>query len=488
MIEVEKKYKIYRQLYSDTKEILEEAKQLGQRLGITEKTRGTFALTPSHSSFPGPIASEISREMARPENVGRNLPDLVDDLRDLVKDYYGDGYDAAPVGSGEGALWLVFETLISSPMLGRGEGYRSRYLVPFERHISYHANFGRPFPPKYKYIAADRYVTSGELGVEGKRLLDVDAVLIPAVGARYEAHGIKYYPAPLLSEVQAEPTAEKFVEAAERQSSSVTGIASLAYDTPGYGYGEKTDDGSPKLQMLLGKLAQKYDIPYITDDAWGAPIIGTDFRKTGASLAIFSVDKVMRGPLSALIIGKEEELIPIRRALGIHSHRYGSPSAYSKAMYSAFDPGREQIIAQTYIIKTLIENPRWYTQAVDATHKIVMEEFSDWEPASLRDDVLVSKSYNNLAVEINYDRTWKNGERGIPIFTEEDSFAGTALIESALNAIGILPTITYDGNIMISPGHGTVDDSGELIEERMRLGVKALFGVIGIICKFAGIV
>ena len=90
-------------------------------------------------------------------------------------------------------------------------------------------------------------------------------------------------------------------------------------------------------------------------------------------------------------------------------------------------------------------------------------------------------------MEINYDQTWNHGELGIPIFTENDAFAKTSLIQVALDAAGVLPTIAYDGNILISPGGGTLDDDGELLEDRMRYGVRALVKVIELICKYAGI-
>jgi hypothetical protein len=46
------------------------------------------------------------------------LEELVDTLRDLVKDVYGDEYDAAPICTGEAALWVAFDVLATSPMLG----------------------------------------------------------------------------------------------------------------------------------------------------------------------------------------------------------------------------------------------------------------------------------------------------------------------------------------------------------------------------------
>jgi len=477
---------MYKRLQSNIPKIVEEARKLGDQIGIPKDLRGKFGLTGAHSSFPGPIGKNALEAMIRAQRSQIKLEELVDMLRDLVKDLYGDEYDAAPICSGEAALWAAFDVLATSPMLGRGDAYRTRYISPFERHMSHQGGFGRPFPPRYKFFVADRYVTAGELGVEGKRLLNLDTIVVPLVSARYDAHGIKYYPTPLLSQVDAEGSAERIADVAERHAPYLTAFASLGYDIPGYGYGEKMPNGAPKLQTLIGNLAKKYDIPYITDNAWGAPVVGTDLRKTEASLIFYSVDKVMHGPISALIIGKEDVMIPIRRALGMHSHRFGTVSAYAKAQYSAFDPGREAIAAQIEIMKMLKEDPKTFTEPVDKTYEIVQEEFADFQPEKFKEDLIITKTYNNLGVEINYDRTWNHEELGIPIFSEDDSFARTSLIETCLDAAGVLPTIAYDGNILISPGGGTIGDDGQLLEDRMRYGVRALAEVINIICKYAG--
>jgi hypothetical protein len=486
-VPVLKKFELYKKLYSARDRIVEEAKRFGRGLEIPNSVRGKFGLTGAHSSYPGPIGSDILKEIARAQKEQKPLPDLVDELRSLVKDYYGDEYDAAPIGSGEAALWAAFDSLATPPLLGHGSLYRSRYLAPLERHVSHQSGFGRPFPPSYKYIAAERYATSGELGVEGKRLNNLDTVLVPLVGARYDSHGIKYYPVPLLSEVDGEKSGETFAAVADRHAANLTAFASLGYNTPGYGYGDQTPEGVPRSQLALGKLAKEYGVPYIMDNAWGAPVVGTDIRKTGASVMFYSVDKVLHGPLSALMVGREEFMVSVRRILGTHSARYGNPSAYSKAMYSAFDPGRESVVAQVHIMKKLLEKPKLFTGPVDATYRIVREEFASLTPARFRRDLLITKTFNNLSVEVNYDRTWKNGEFGIPIFSEEDSFAGLAMIETALSAMGVLPTITYDGNILIAPGHGTIDDDGSLFEERMRAGVRGLVKAIEIVCKHAGL-
>ena len=480
------RFQLYKRIYAHRQEMVEDAKKLGARLKFPEELRGKFGLTPSHSSYPGPIAKDVLKEMERAGNEGRPLSELVDGLRDVVKDHYGDDYDAVPIASGEAALWIAFETLMAPSFMGRGDAYRSRYIAPFERHLTHQAGFGRLFPPKYKYVGADRYVTAGELGVEGKHLYNLDTVMVPFKGARYEAHGIKYYPTPLLSTVDAGASAESFAEVAERHAPFLSGFASLGYDTPGYGYGEKdTANGAPKFQTLISKLAARYDVPYVMDDAWGAPIVGNDIRKAGATLMLYSGDKVLRGPLSGLMIGKDEAIVPIRRAIGTHSHRYGNPSAYAKAAFSAFDPGREAIVALSYTLRKLAEDPKRYTQAVDQLHRIVTEEMPESVFHQYGRDVLVTKTYNNLAVEINYDRTWKDGKTGMPIFTEEDSFAGVLPIETIMSTVGVLPTVTYEGNVLISPGHGTIDQRGGLLEDRARLGVKALFGAFEIVSRYA---
>jgi len=485
--QLDKKFQMYKRLQSNIPKMINEARKLGDKIGIPQNLRGKFSLTGAHSSFPGPISKNAMEAMTKIQSAQVRLEELVDTLRDLVKDSYGDEYDAAPICSGEAALWIAFDVLATSPMLGRGDEYRTRYIAPYERHASHQSGFGRPFPPKYKSLASDRYVTAGELGVEGKRQTNLDTIIVPLVGARYHAHGIKYFPSPLLSQVDAQGSGERIAEFAERHTSSLTAFASLGYDIPGYGYGDKTANGTPKLQFLIGNLAKKYDLPYITDNAWGMPIVGTDLRKTGASLMIYSVDKVMHGPTSALIIGKEEIMIPIRRALGMHSHRWGTVSAYAKAQYSAFDPGREAIAAQVEIMQKLKENTKEFTDPVDRTYKIVQEEFKDFQPRRFKKDLIITKTNNNLGVEINYDQTWNHGELGIPIFTEEDSFAKTSLIEVCLDAAGVLPTIAYDGNILISPGGGTLGDEGQLLEDRMRYGIRALVNVMQLICKYAGL-
>ncbi len=100
---------------------------------------------------------------------------------------------------------------------------------------------------------------------------------------------------------------------------------------------------------------------------------------------------------------------------------------------------------------------------------------------------MISKSYNSTAVEINYEKSWEEGGLRIPIFSIEDMYSGTNVFQTGMGQMGVIPTIAYDSNIMISSGLGTTDEDGNLIEERARWAIKALVKLIEITCKYAGI-
>ena len=123
------------------------------------------------------------------------------------------------------------------------------------------------------------------------------------------------------------------------------------------------------------------------------------------------------------------------------------------------------------------------TDAVDATYKIVLEELKGLDP-EIGKYLLVTKTYNRLEVEVNYQDTWAEDRIGFPIFAVEDLYAGTDMLSRGMQAMGIIPTGTYDGNISVSTGQSTTDENGQLIEERMRWCVKALFKEMEVINKY----
>jgi len=76
----------------------------------------------------------------------------------------------------------------------------------------------------------------------------------------------------------------------------------------------------------------------------------------------------------------------------------------------------------------------------------------------------------------------------IPIFSIEDTYSRTNIFQAGMSQMGVIPTIAYDANIFISPGLGTTDLDGKLIEERARWAIKSMVKLIEITCKYAGII
>ncbi len=480
------KFQMYRQLQANIPNIYAEARKAADDIGIPPEIRGKFGLTGAISGCPAPLRRDILEAGEKGAAEVIPLARLVDEIREIVKDVYGDEYDVAPTSTCEAGLWLAFDALFTPPMQGRGDNYRARYIAPYEKHLHHQGSYGRPFPARFKDIFADRGSTAGEFGFYGKRQNNTDTVIVPLVGAKYEAHGIKYHPVPLLTGVDARASMERIAFHADIHKTMLTGITSLGYDTPGYGYGEKDADGVPLLQKMMAQLARRYDIPYVVDNAWGLPFVGFDPVRTGADVVVYSMDKATGAATSGLIIGKEEYMVPIRRAMGMHGDRYGTTASYGKAAYVTFDPGKEALLTQIQALKILRDRPEVLTGPVDDLERIVKEEF-DRLPPKLKDGIIISKSYNSTAVEVNYEGTWKNGDLGIPIFSIEDMYAGSNLFQSGMAQMGVIPTVAYDGNIYISPGLGTTDEEGRLLERETRYAIQGMVRLIEIVCKYAGL-
>lgn len=481
------KYQMYKNLQANIPAIYAEAKKAADEIGIPAELRGKFGLTGAISGCPAPLRDDIMHAGEEAAKTVTPLAVMVDQIRELVKDVYGDEYDAAPTSTCEAGLWVTFDSLFSPPNLGRGDNYRARYIAPYEKHFHHQGGYGRPFPARYKDIIADRGSTAGELGFYGKRLNNLDTVIVPLAGARYDVHGIKYHPVPLLTDVDPVESAAVVKKFADIHSDQLTGITSLAYETPGYGYGKKDKDGTPVLQKLYAEVAKYYNIPYVMDNAWGLPFVGSDPRKTGADVIIYSMDKATGAATSGLIIGKEEFMVPIRRAMGMHGDRWGTTASYGKAAYVTFDPGKEALATQIQALKMLRDKPEVLTKSVDDLEKIVQEEFAAIHP-KLKAGILISKSYNSRAVEVNYEGTWKNGELGLPIFSIEDMYSGSNIFQTGMAQMGVIPTVAYDGNIYISPDLATTDSKGNLLPDVTRYAVKGLVRLIEIVAKHAGII
>lgn len=484
------RYQLYKHLHANAQNILVDAREAGLALGIRDEQRGSVGLTGAVSAMHGALRQDVAEAMDAAAYTAVSSATLDENIRELIKDTYGDGYDAALVSTCEAGLMVSFDVLCAPPTLGRGTPYRGRYLALFERFMHHPGAYGRPFPPKYKEYLAEQGESSGEYGIQGKRVAELDAAIVRMAGADYTAHGIKYHPSLNLLNVDAQATLARIEDAAECQGGSLVGLASLGYDTPGYGYAQKGPDGTPLIQTGMSEIAARYDVPYIVDNAWSAPLIGADIRKLGADVMVYSMDKVTGSPTCGLIIGKEEAMIQVRRALGIHGPRSGGLSSHGKAAFNAIDPGKESLIGALAAMRLLRDQPDIVLSALDRLFELVQEEFQTL-PEPLRQGWTFFKSPNSLAVELTYNGTWDDwtagGNMGIPIFTVEDMYAGTNLIQSSLVQMGLAPTITFDGNIWISNGLGNVDRDGRLLEEPTRLALRGLFKAIEIVSRHAGL-
>ena len=480
------KFQMYKKLQLETPNIYAKAKKAAEEIFPADR-KGTFGLTGAISGCPAPLRKDIMEASEAGAKKVIPLSTLVEEIREIVKDVYGDKYDACPVSTCEAGIWLSIDSLCTPPALGRGDNYRARYILPNEKHMHHQGGYGRPFPAKYKDFLADRGSTAGELGFYGKRQNNLDTVIVPLAGADYGVHGIKGHPVPLLTKVDVEGSLGNMKRAAATHATMLTGVVSLGYETPGYGYGAKDKEGVPQLQKGYGALAAEYNVPYIVDNAWGLPFVGFNPVKTGADVVIYSMDKATGAATSGLIIGKEDVMVNIRRAMGMHGDRWGTTASYGKAAYVAFDPGKEALLTQIQALKVLRDKPQVLTKPVDDMEVIIREEFAKL-PKSLQDGLLISKSYNSTAVEVNYEGTWKDGKMGIPIFSIEDMYAGSNMFQAGMSQMGVVPTIAYDANFYISTGLGTTDENGALLEREMRWAIKSLVKLIEIVCETAGVI
>jgi hypothetical protein len=480
------KFQLYRQLQLASAQIYADAQVAAGELGLSAEDRGAIGLTGAVSNCHALLTRHVSAAIDAGSRKVINNATLDERVREIVKDFYGDDWDAAVTNTCEAALWVTIDTLFAPPIAGRGDSYRCRYIAPYEQHLHHQGGYGRPFPPRYKDLFADRGTTAGELGFLGKRQNDLDVVFVRLPGARYDCHGIKYHPVPLLTQVDAASAADAISEAANRHADSLVGFTSLGYDTPGYGYGEKDSSGAPKLQRLIGDVSRKWDVPYLVDNAWGLPFIGTDPRKIGADVMVFSMDKAAGAPTAGLIIGREEAMVPIRRTLGIHGDRWGTGASHGKAAYAGNDPGKEALLGVIATLEAMSVGSELFNQTLDDLNVIVNEEFSAL-PSELQEGWTLTKSVNSCAIELNYENTWHDRPFGFPIFSIEDMYAGTNLLQSGMTQMGFVPTIAYDANIFISPGLGTTDEDGRLIEVKTRLACRALMRLIQIVGKNAGL-
>lgn len=481
------KHQLYQHIYEQIPAIMNDARKAGEKLGLS-KVKDTIGLYSGASSCPARLPDYVLDEIIAANKIEiLPLRAVEDQFRDLVKDFYGDKYDCAIANTCEGALRIVYDTLFSPPTMRKGDAYRARVLTPYGEDIEWGAGYGRAFPPRYKNVAVERSVTAGELGVEGKSLTNLDSLLVKYAGTKYEIHGVKQSVVPLMTRTDVNETLSRIEKMCNRHAYSLTGFSIVGYDTPGYGYGDHDSNGIPKLMKGIGKIAAEYDLPFLVDSASCLPIVGLSPEEIGADVMVWSMDKAGRSPIAGLIVGHEENMVYIRKALGLSGQRYGEVSSHGKAAYSICDPGRDSTVGLLAFLKVLHDNPGIVLRPIDQLHDIIVEEFSTLKQSRLREKLIITKSYHMGGTELNYEQTWDDENFGIPIFGLEDLNANTNAISLATEAMGVSPSTIYSGNMFLGPGLGTLDSKGELNAEYARLAAKALVKSVEIVCEHAGI-
>jgi hypothetical protein len=482
------RYQWYQKIYENIPAIHKEAQKYGDKLGTT-KLKRDIGSYPGSSSRPGNLPNYVLDEIVKANRGDKTyrVRAIEDQLREVIKDVYGDGYDAAAANTCEAALRITLETLCAPPSMRHGDIYRARMLMPYGEDYEWIGGYGRAFPPKYKNLLVDRTISGGELGIENKSLANLETLYVRMAGARYEPHGIRYNPTSLLTRVDVDATIENVRKAAERHAAMLAGIAAVGYDTPSYGHGEMDENGAPLLLKKLAEVAREYDAPYIVDTGGSIPIVGMDPRAIDCDIITYSMDKPGRAPASGLIIGKEEIINPIRKGMGLGGQRYGELASHGKAVFTYSDPGRDTLVGLVAYLKVLRDQPHLVTDPIDRFHEIIVEEFKALKPARFRDKLIFTKTYQLGGTELNYERTWNDGSFGIPIFNLEDLWANTNPIVSAQEQMGVEPATIYSGKMFLGPGMGTLDEDGRLIEEYAVLSARTLVRAVEIVCRHAGL-
>jgi hypothetical protein len=115
------RYQLYKHLQANTQAIYAEARKAAEEIGVTGDWKGNIGLTGAVSGCHGLLTREVDAAMSEVARKVVPSATLDEKLRDIVKEYYGDGYDAALVSTCEAALNNCFDVLCMPPTLGRGD-------------------------------------------------------------------------------------------------------------------------------------------------------------------------------------------------------------------------------------------------------------------------------------------------------------------------------------------------------------------------------
>ena len=204
-------------------------------------------------------------------------------------------------------------------------------------------------------------------------------------------------------------TMARIREASARHAATLAGFQTIGYDTPGYGNGAHDGNGAPRFLKALGAFAEECDLPFLIDSASCLPVVGYSPADVNADVMAHSMDKPGRSPIAGLMIGKEEAMSYVRKALGLGGDRQGGVSSHGKAVFSASDPGRDSLVGLRAYLEVLKNDPGRVTRPIDQYHEVMVEAFAEMKPSRFRDRVIIRKSYHMGGLEVNYQQTWDDG-------------------------------------------------------------------------------
>ena len=95
------RYQMYKHLQANMQAIFAEARQAAQEIGITPELRGNLGLTGAISAMHGSLRREAAEAMDAAAYKPVSSAALDEGIREVVKEVYGDGYDAALVSTCE---------------------------------------------------------------------------------------------------------------------------------------------------------------------------------------------------------------------------------------------------------------------------------------------------------------------------------------------------------------------------------------------------
>ena len=121
------KYKtqMYSNLFANIKNIYADAAAEAKKIGISdelaklkEQGRGTFGLTGGVSGCPAPLRDDVLAFSEKEAKAVKGLAGYVEEMRYMVKDFYGAEYDVCPTATCEAGINVCYTSMFMPPVMG----------------------------------------------------------------------------------------------------------------------------------------------------------------------------------------------------------------------------------------------------------------------------------------------------------------------------------------------------------------------------------